>query len=108
VARMLLPEGMRAEEVVAQRGLVRCVFAGYFRSAPFPSTWQTPTILTLCEAAYEERLLPAGHLDPVRLAVLADALAEAGCNDDVLLTHLREEGPHVRGCFALDFLLGRT
>ena len=42
-----------------------------------------------CEiCAYDERLLPCGELDPVRLAALADALEEAGCNSDDVLGHL--------------------
>jgi hypothetical protein len=40
-------------------------------------------------------------------AVLADMLEEAGCSDPQLLGHLRSPGPHVRGCFAVDALLGR-
>jgi hypothetical protein len=53
-------------------------------------------------------LLNKGELDPSRLAVLADALEDAGCpqNHEVLL-HLRGPGPHVRGCFAVDLLTGR-
>jgi hypothetical protein len=46
-------------------------------------------------------------LDTVRLAVLADALEEAGCADPDLLGHLRGPGPHVRGCWAVDLLLGK-
>ena len=42
------------------------------------------------------------------LPVLADALEEDGCNDAGLLAHLRSPGPHVRGCWALDILLGRS
>jgi hypothetical protein len=49
----------------------------------------------------------AGRLDPTRLAVLADALEEAGCADAELLGHLRGPGLHVRGCWAVDSLLGR-
>lgn len=76
-----------------------------------------------------------GRLDPVRLAVLADALEEAGCPTDAcedcgglrtraeytlcvacggfikphpLLAHLRSPGPHVRGCHAVDLCLGRS
>jgi hypothetical protein len=41
------------------------------------------------------------------LPVLADALEEAGCTDADLLGHLRGPGPHVRGCWALDLLLGK-
>jgi hypothetical protein len=40
--------------------------------------WLTPTVLSLAQAAYDE-LLPNGALDPARLAVLSDALEEAGC-----------------------------
>jgi hypothetical protein len=39
--------------------------------------------------------------------VLADALEEAGCTDASILEHLRSRGPHVRGCFAVDLLLGK-
>src|SRR5262249_3553775 len=37
--------------------------------------------------------------------VLADALEDAGCTDAKLIRHLRSEGPHVRGCWALDSVL---
>ena len=53
------------------------------------------------------RSLPAGTLDPARLAVLADALEDAGCTDAGLLGHLRGPGPHVRGCWAVDLLIGK-
>jgi hypothetical protein len=61
----------------------------------------------LAEAAYEERSLPAGTLNTQRLAVLADALEEAGCTDQTILDHLRGPGPHVRGCWAVDLILGK-
>src|SRR5436305_513088 len=41
------------------------------------------------------------------LPILADALEDAGCDDDELLTHLRQETPHSRGCWALDQVLGK-
>lgn len=48
-------------------------------------------------------------LDPSRLAVLADALEEAGCTNEDILLHLRQQGAiHVRGCAALDWILGRS
>ena len=70
--------------------------------------WSDRLVVRLAEAAYEERELPSGHLDNARLAVLADALTDAGCDDAVLLGHLRSEGPHWRGCHALDTVLGRA
>jgi hypothetical protein len=50
-------------------------------------------------------LLPAGTLDPTRLAVLTDALEEVGCTDPDTLAHLRGPGPNVRGCWVIDTLL---
>jgi hypothetical protein len=70
--------------------------------------WNAGAVRRLAEAAYAERQLPAGALDPARLAVLADALEEAGLTDAELLHHLRGPGPHVRGCFAVDAVLGKT
>jgi hypothetical protein len=51
-----------------------------------------------------ERELPNGHLDGHRLAVLADALEEAGA-DGELVEHLRGPGPHYRGCHVVDLIL---
>lgn len=42
-----------------------------------------------------------------RLPILADALEEAGVTDAELLAHCRREGGHVRGCWALDVVLGK-
>jgi hypothetical protein len=64
-------------------------------------------VLSLAETTYQERAMPDAHLDPVVLAVLADALEEAGCADAPLLEHLRSPGPHVRGCWALDLVLAK-
>ena len=41
-----------------------------------------------------------------RLPILADALEDAGCDDEAILGHLRSHGPHVRGCWAVDLCLG--
>jgi hypothetical protein len=42
-----------------------------------------------------------------RMPVLGDALEDAGCEDEALLTHCREKKlrRHVRGCWTLDALL---
>ena len=78
-----------------------------FRPVTVSPGWQTPQVVAQAQAAYDERELPAGTLDPTRLAVLADALEEAGCADQTVLEHLRGAGPHVRGCWAVDLLLGK-
>jgi hypothetical protein len=74
---------------------------------PSVRTWSDGLARQLAQSAYDERLLPSGHLEPARLAVLADALLDAGCDEAWLIDHLREEGPHVRGCAAVDAVLGR-
>jgi hypothetical protein len=65
-------------------------------------------VVELARAAYELRSLPSGHLDPTRLSVLADTLEEAGCTDAAILAHCRGGGVHVRGCWVVDGLLGKT
>lgn len=96
------------EEKAAQAALLRCAFGPTaFRPATVDPGLRTPTVLTLAHAAYDERLLPSGELDRDRLAVLADALEEAGCGDAEILAHLRSAGPHARGCWPLDLLLGK-
>ena len=42
-----------------------------------------------------------------RLPILADALEESGVTDAELLAHCRQPGGHVRGCWAVDVVLGR-
>ena len=95
----------------AQAELARDIFGNPFRPLlPLGSAllyWNGGVVVQLAQAAYEERVLPEGHLDPARLAVLADALEESGCATPEILFHLRSPGPHVRGCFVLDALLGR-
>jgi hypothetical protein len=94
------------QEWWVQCSLARDIFGSPFRPVSLVPTWLTPDVVSLAQAAYQERNLPSGELDPVRLAVLADALEEAGAGDDVA-GHLRSPGPHVRGCWAVDLILGK-
>ncbi len=90
--------------------LLRDLFGDRGYPVPIDRTllaWNDGTVKRLAEDAYEQRALPAGTLDLQRLAVLADALEEAGCTDPDLLGHLRGPGSHVRGCWPLDLLLGK-
>ena len=94
-----------------QCGLLRDLF-NPFRPlpaiAPTVLSWHGGAIVKLATAVYEGRELPSGHLDAARLAILADMLEEAGATDPHLLGHLRSAGPHVRGCLAVDALLGKS
>jgi hypothetical protein len=87
-------------------GLLREVFGNPFQPITLELAWRTRTIQGLAQTAYDERILPAGTLDPERLGILADALEEAGCVAGVV-QHLRSPGPHIRGCWAIDLLLGK-
>jgi hypothetical protein len=71
-------------------------------------SWQGGTVVRLAQAAYDERQMPEGTLYNCRLAILADALEEAGCTDREILVHLRSPGPHVRGCWPNDLCLGKS
>ena len=64
-------------------------------------SWNGGTVAGLARSVYDERRF-------ADLPILADALEEAGCDNAELLTHLRGPGPHVRGCWALDLLLGKA
>jgi hypothetical protein len=87
--------------------ILHCIFGNPFRPVSLNPDLLTPTVLNPSQSAYDERIMPAGYLDPDLLAVLSDALEEAGCEDADILTHLRGSGPHVRGCHVLDLLLSK-
>jgi hypothetical protein len=84
--------------------LLRDVFGNPFGPAhvdPAWLAWEGGTVRKLAEGIYQDRAFD-------RLPVLADALEEAGCADEQVLAHCRGGGPHVRGCWVLDLLLGRA
>jgi hypothetical protein len=96
----------------AQCELVRDIFGRLpfrpLRSLPASVVaWRGRLVVNLARATYDNRLLPTGHLDPTRLAVLGDALEDAGCEGAEILGHLRGPGPHVRGCYIMDLILGK-
>jgi hypothetical protein len=43
-----------------------------------------------------------------QIVILADALQDAGCDNDRILDHCRGPGPHVRGCWVVDLVLGKS
>ena len=77
------------------------VFGNPFRPASVAGSWLTLSVQKLAATIYADR---AFH----RLPILADALEEAGCDDADILGHCRGPGPHVRGCWVVDFLLGKS
>jgi hypothetical protein len=108
------PSAARARDAerAEQCQLLRCIFGPLpFRDVGIDRlllTKQDGLLPRLARAAYEDRSLPVGTLGGAGLLVLADALEDAGLTDAEVLTHLRSGGPHVRGCWALDAILGRS
>jgi hypothetical protein len=88
--------------------LIRDLFDNRFRPVMLGTGCRTRTVVSLAKAASEERIMPSRELDNARLGVLSDALEEAGCTYSDILGHLRSSGPHVRGCWALDLVLGKA
>ncbi|MBN9117607.1 MAG: hypothetical protein J0I06_00275 [Planctomycetes bacterium] len=66
----------------------------------FKYSWRTDTVLSLARQMYESREFGA-------MPILADALQDAGCDSDEILSHCRGPGPHVRGCWVVDRILGK-
>ncbi len=83
------------------------VFGNPFRPVTCSPSWRTTNVRSLASTIYEERELFSGLFDNVRLAVLADALQDAGCDNADILNHCRQPGEHVRGCWVVDALLGK-
>jgi len=86
-----------------QTDLLREIIGNPFRSVaidPAWLAWKDATVRNLAEAVYEERAF-------TDLPVLADALEEAGCTNQDIVNHCRGPGPHLRGCWVVDLVLGK-
>jgi hypothetical protein len=99
-------DAAKQAEELAQTRLLHDLFGNPFHPITIVRSIRTRSIVSLARAAYDERLLPSGELDPVRLSVLADALEETGASQE-MIDHLRGPGPHVRGCWVVDAVLGK-
>jgi hypothetical protein len=98
-----LPDSCKRPEQIQQAALLRCIFGNPFRSVsiePAALAWNDGTISKLAQTIYDDRRFED-------MPILADALEEAGCNAADILTHCRSEGPHVRGCWAVDLILSK-
>jgi len=80
--------------------LLRCVVGNPFRAVAFDPRWRTADVTALAGGIYDERAFD-------RLPLLADALMDAECDHEDVLAHCRSDGPHVRGCWVVDLVLGK-
>jgi hypothetical protein len=91
----------RQKEATVQLVILRDIFGNPFRPVDFNKKWRTSDVMLLAKGIYDERAFD-------RMPILADALQDAGCDSDDLLNHLRDpHATHVRGCWALDLVLGK-
>jgi hypothetical protein len=80
---------------------LRDICGNPFRPVTFDPLWRTSDVVGLAQAMYEERAFE-------RLPILSDALMEAGCERKQIIAHCRGEGTHVRGCWIVDLVLGKS
>ena len=91
-------DDLRAEQCL----FIRELFHNPFRPVPFPPAWRTDTAVALARAMYEAREFSA-------MPILADALQDAGCDCADILAHCRDASlTHVRGCWVVDLVLGKS
>lgn len=81
--------------------LLTDIFGDPFRPVVFDPSWRSEAVVGLARGMYESR-------DFATMPVLADALVAAGCADAEMLGHCRGPSPHVRGCWVVDLVLGKT
>jgi hypothetical protein len=92
----------RVSERGVQATLLRCVYGNPFHSTEIDRGWLDGAGSVAKWLA--NQIAETDAFD--RLPELADALEEAGCVDEALLAHCREPGPHARGCWAVEVLVG--
>src|SRR5262249_18233861 len=82
-------------------GMFLDIFEAEFLPHHIPSArLQSPALVALTTKLYKDRCFD-------QMAALATKLKEAGCDDREIIRHCESSGPHVRGCWVLDSLLGK-
>ena len=81
--------------------LLHDIVGNPYRPVAFDPAWLTSDVLAMCRGMYESR-------DFAAMPILADALQDAGCAEAAVLAHCRGPGPHVRGCWVVDRVLGKA
>jgi hypothetical protein len=89
-----------ATQAIRPNQLLREIFGNPFRPVAVEAYWRTGNVVGLAQAIYQDHAFD-------RMPILADALEDAGCTNEVVLAHCRGEGPHVPGCWVVDLVLGK-
>jgi hypothetical protein len=92
---------LRDAERSVQHSLLDDIFGNPFRPVAFSPEWRTDTAVALARQMYDSREFGA-------MPILADALQDAGCDNEDILAHCRDGNlVHVRGCWVVDHVLGK-
>ncbi|MCE9566333.1 MAG: hypothetical protein K8U57_30280 [Planctomycetes bacterium] len=82
--------------------LLRDIFGNPFEPVTFSPEWRTSTAFAIAREMYVSRDFSA-------MPILADALQDAGCDNEDILNHCRDANQiHVRGCWIVDLVLGKS
>jgi hypothetical protein len=73
------------------------IFGIALRHVSFDRSWHTSDVLAVARGIYQEKAFD-------RMPILADALQDAGCDNEEVLNHCRQPGVHVRGCWCVDLV----
>ena len=91
------------EQRESQANLLRDIIRNPFakEKVEMEPAWYTQNVIDLARSIYEEKAFD-------RMPILADALMDAGCENEEIINHCRgSECPHVRGCWVVDMILGK-
>jgi len=99
------PPGLHRQEkkayLLTMAHLLRDIFGNPFRPVALDPNWLTTDVRALARGVYDEKAFD-------RMPILADALQDAGCDNDDTLSHCRDpKQTHARGCWVIDLLLGK-
>jgi hypothetical protein len=91
-----------AAESFAHCEIIRDIFGDPSAPVAFSPAWRTDVAVTLARTMYESRDFSA-------MPILADAIQDAGCDNEEVLNHCRDTSlTHVRGCWVTDLVLGKS
>ena len=89
------------EEAKSQVDLMRCIFGNPFRPITIDPDWLMIDVVALARSMYDET-------DLGKMPQLAESLEKWGCTNADVLKHCRRPGPHAKGCWVVDSILGKT
>jgi hypothetical protein len=97
----IMVEPTHRNHMAPATSFLRDIFGNRVYTSAFDPRWRTADVLGLARAIYDDRAFE-------RMPILADALMDAGCENEEIIAHCRGDGPHVRGCWVVDLILGKS